>query len=229
MTVKIDFLISPRVVRAADEHALLGEVQQDEDSELVLSSAGSAVKLGMSMTVNCGSCCSRFAGVRLGNEQVPREEAVPRLLGDDANGSRYAGIGAGPAVLDEEFLAAQVREHAALEAVERRGVDRPVHLAPRDVLLARGLADDELVVGRTAGVLPGAADERTVGGDHALTPLDRFLVQRAARQDSNARAPHFRSPPPQVRLFRSATGMDTPAPSCTQNKHRILSFGNEPP
>jgi hypothetical protein len=41
-----------------------------------------------------------------------------------------------------------------------------------------GLADDELVVRRAAGVLAGPADERALGGDQSLAAANGLLVQR---------------------------------------------------
>ncbi len=109
---------------------------------------------------------------------MTREQAVPRLLGHDAHRQPVRRVGARVAVLDEDFLAAQIGEHAALEAVECRRIDRAVHLAPRDVLLARGFLDDELVVGRAAGVLAGAADDRPISRNLSFTPPHDFLVER---------------------------------------------------
>ena len=55
--------------------------------------------------------------------------------------------------------------------------DLVVDLAPPDLVLAPGLADDELVLGRAARVLAGPDDERALGGDGALAGADRALVQ----------------------------------------------------
>ncbi len=44
-------------------------------------------------------------------------------------------------------------------------VDRPVDLAPPDLVGGARLLDHELVVGRAAGVLAGVGDERAAGGD----------------------------------------------------------------
>ncbi len=124
-----------------------------------------------------GRVLAELRRIGLGNEQVPREQAVPRLLGDDADRQPVRRVGARPAVLDEELLAPQVGQHAPLEPVERRGVDRPIDLAPRDVLLARGFLDDELVVGGSTGVLARRAHQRALGRDHAFAAPDDFLVQ----------------------------------------------------
>jgi hypothetical protein len=77
---------------------------------------------------------------------VTRKQAVPRLLGDDPDRQAIARIGAGIAVLDEELLALAIVQHPLMHGIELGGLDRPVDLAPPDLVFARGLADDELVV-----------------------------------------------------------------------------------
>src|SRR5262249_22516284 len=61
-------------------------------------------------------------------------------------------------------------------------IHRPVHLAPRDVRVARRLSRDELVVGGAARVRAGAADERTFGGNDPLLPPHCRFVQRGHRE-----------------------------------------------
>ena len=75
-----------------------------------------------------------------------------------------------------------VRDQARAEAVVVRLGDRPVDRAPPDLVAARRLVDDELVLGRAAGVLAGADDERAVGRDEALAVADGVLVQLGGRQ-----------------------------------------------
>ena len=63
---------------------------------------------------------------------------------------------------------AHVRDEAGAQAVVVGLADRAVDRAPPDLGLARRLGDDELVLGRAAGVLAGPDDERAVGGDEPL-------------------------------------------------------------
>ena len=86
----------------------------------------------MSMTVNSGVCAG--APVALGHvdEHVPREQAVPGLLGDDADRQPVARVGAGVAVLHEELAALDVVEQPLVQRVEVPRLDRPVDLAPPD-------------------------------------------------------------------------------------------------
>src|SRR5262245_27540687 len=65
-----------------------------------------------------------------------------------------------------------------MQHVERRRLHRPVDLAPGDFGLARRLADHELVVRRTAGVLPGFARQGTAGRNHGFVAADGLFVER---------------------------------------------------
>ena len=74
-------------------------------------------------------------------------------------------------------------------------------VAPVHVLLARRLAHDELVVRRAAGVLPGLADQRSLGGELALAAAQRLLVERGraqvpvdASRPNDAQVPRVRAP-----------------------------------
>src|SRR5207248_11026514 len=124
----------------------------------------------------------RTRRVFIDDEQVAREETVPGELRDDADREAELRVGAGKAVLDEQFLAFERAEQFAVQKVELRRLHRPVHLAPGDVMFARRVADDEFVVRRAAGMLTCAAGERSFGGDHRLAPLHGLFVERGRRQ-----------------------------------------------
>ena len=57
-------------------------------------------------------------------------------------------------------------------------VDRP----PPDLVVAVGLVDDELVVGRPTGVVAGADNQRPQVGQRALAPPYRVFIQGRCRQ-----------------------------------------------
>ena len=82
--------------------------------------------------------------------------------------------------LYRSFDAAVVDEPGAQAVVVRLG-DRPVDGAPPDLVVARRLVDDELVLRRAAGVLARPDDERAVGRDEALAMADGVLVQLGGR------------------------------------------------
>ena len=81
---------------------------------------------------------------------------------------------------------ARVGDEAGAQALVVRLGDRPVDGAPPDLVVARRLVDDELVLGRATGVLAGPDDERAVGRDEALAVADGVLV-RARRSGRLAR------------------------------------------
>ena len=107
------------------------------------------------MTVNSGVV--RRAPTLLGHvdEHVPGEEAVPRLLGDDAHRQPVARIGAGVAVLDEQLLALDDTFSSRWCSASKFAASIGRFTLLHHMLVARRLADDELVVGRPPGVLPG--------------------------------------------------------------------------
>ena len=102
------------------------------------------------------------------HEQRVREEPVPRGPGDDADGRAIGGLGADEAVEHVDLATAQVVAHAPDLAVEELRRARLVRSAPVDVLRP-GFVDDVAVGRRAAGALAGGDDERSVGGEDALT------------------------------------------------------------
>ena len=86
-------------------------------------------------------------------------------------------MGADVHVLGVELPVRDVRHEPRAEPVVVRLADLVVDLAPPDLGLAPGLADDELVLRRAAGVLAGTDDERALGRDLALARADGALVQ----------------------------------------------------
>src|SRR5690606_9281661 len=97
--------------------------------------------------------------------------------GVDAQAAPMPWVGADVEVLGVERPIGDVRQQARAEPVVVLLADRLVDLAPPDLGLARGLADDELVLRRAAGVLPGPHHERAVGREDALAVPDGVLVE----------------------------------------------------
>ena len=79
----------------------------------VPSMMGDARNEGAQITVNSGTCRLSVLGAADLHEHVAREQAVPGLLGDDADGHAVVRIGAGVAVLHEDVAALQEALHAA--------------------------------------------------------------------------------------------------------------------
>ena len=146
----------------------------------VPSVAGSAWNDGTQMIVKFGAKPRSWSAVGSA-EQVAREDARPGGLGVDPQRAAMGRGGADEAVLAVEVPRRGVGDQAGAQAVVVGLGDRPVDGAPPDLVAARRLVDDELVLGRAAGVLAGPDDERTVGRDEALAVADGVLVQLGGR------------------------------------------------
>ena len=160
----------------------LREVQEDERLAAGVVHLGDGVELRAVDDDEVGLEPLQDLGVELAQEHVAGEHAVPGGLGDDPQLQAVLGVGAGVAVLDEDVAALEVGLQPDLQQLEVLGVERLVVLAPPDLVLARRLADDELVVGRAPRVLAGPDDERAQMADGPLAATDRLLVQRRRRQ-----------------------------------------------
>src|SRR3546814_16197332 len=87
-------------------------------------------------------------------------------------------VGPGVDVLHEDVATLHVVDELLVEPLEPGFVDGNVHVAPPDFAFGRGLADDELVLGRTSRVLAGQHHQDTAFGALAFVPLQAFLVDR---------------------------------------------------
>ena len=132
------------------------------------------------MIVKFGSKPTRSAAVGPA-EQVAGEHAGPGGLGVDAQPALMRRVRADVQVLGVQVLLGAVGHEAGAKLVVVRLADRPVDLAPPDLVAAGRLVDDELVLRRATGVLAGADDQRAVGGDEALAGADRVLDELGRR------------------------------------------------
>ena len=176
------------VARAADQHQPLREVERDHDLRAPSRAAqGSARKPRRVDDRELGPRGASAAAAD--DEQVAREEAVPRVLGDDANRQAVLRV---RARRQQSWTNSSVplseREQVVPKRAEVRLGHRPVDAAPRDVPLRRRVADDELVVRRPAGVLPGPADERAVRRRSGLPRGERLPRKARARRGSSGRS-----------------------------------------
>ena len=146
-------------------------------------SAGSyALNDGAQTIVNSGTC-SRYASWPARRpEHVADEQAVPRLLGDDAQRKPVLRLRARVEVLDEQVATLEEAGQPAEDLLELAGPERAVVLAPPDLILGRRLADDELVLRGARGVLACVDHDRAAGDDPALAAKRDLLVQRLRRQ-----------------------------------------------
>ena len=92
-------------------------------------------------------------------------------------GRHERAVGAADQVLDEEILAGRMRQEVGEQRVELRRRHRLV-VVPPDMRLGVLVADDELVLGRAAGVLAGLGDQRAMGGQPGFAAADRLFAER---------------------------------------------------
>ena len=130
---------------------------------------GSASSAGACRTSACGSS-AQLVLARV-DEHRPRERGVVRVVGDDAHGDPMRRVGAGEGIDDVEGQAADVRDDLLAQPLEVLLGDLRVDVAPPDPLAEAVLADDELVLGRTAGVL--ARSPTASGPPSVITPSPR--------------------------------------------------------
>ena len=112
------------------------------------------------------------------HEHVAREQAVPRRLGDHAHAQAIARIGAGEQVLDVEVAAADMSARLGPEAIEPRGVERLVDVAPVDRGTNARTIDEEAVLGAAAGMPARRRGEGAVDDQAAFVGAHRHLDQR---------------------------------------------------
>src|SRR3546814_4509315 len=78
----------------------------------------------------------------------------------------------------EDGAAPHVVDELLVEALETGFLYGDVHIAPPDIALGRGFADDEFVLGRAAGVLAGKHDQGAALGELSLAAPQALLVER---------------------------------------------------
>ena len=139
-----------RVPGPADEHQLLGEVEDDERP----AAGPVAGRVGLEV----GRVQHGKAGAELGqlgrhgtDEHVADEQGVPRVGRDEPHGHPVRRVRAAEEILDEQLPGIQIGPHVLVQPLERGGVE-PGVLFPPDPVGAAGLLDQELVLGRPAAM-----------------------------------------------------------------------------
>src|SRR5574338_489483 len=123
-------------------------------SEFVPYRAGSAVKLGTSMTVNSGAWSASRPG------STPMNMCLANRLCHAIS------------------VMTRIGEKLFVQRIEVLRNNRTIDLPPPHPVCARRFLDDELVVRGAARVLAGTADERPIVGHEPFTAADRLFVQR---------------------------------------------------
>ena len=120
--------------------------------------------------------------VRRVDEERLREERMPGALGKHANRDSVGGIRSRKGVDDVDVALAQTSGDLLAEMLEALLGDLGIDVSPPDSRLGARLADDELVLGRAARVLPGVDDERTALGEARVAARQRMLVELRCRR-----------------------------------------------
>ncbi len=118
----------------------------------------------------------------IGAEEALGQKSVPGRVGNDADGERETGVGAGGTVADEEIATLEVGADAVEEAVEDGRRHRPVDRAPPDFIGASGLRDEVTVLGRPAGDGTGVGGEGAGVGQKTLAAAHGPLDQGGGRE-----------------------------------------------
>ena len=182
MTLKTLFLISPAYSVPPISTVRRARLRTMKVPERVPSVAGSAWSSRQVDHRQLGLEVPQHGTVVLAHEHVAGEQAVPGVLGDDPHPQAVLGVGAGVAVEDEQVLVGGEGADLLEQSVELRRLDRPVDLPPPDLAAGLLFLDDELVVGRAAGVDAGLGDQGTGLGQLRLAPSERLLVEPRRRQ-----------------------------------------------
>lgn len=91
------------------------------------------------------------------------------------------GLGAADEILGEQFLALGMGQEVLQQGLELGPGDAAVVLPPH-LVLGVGVADDELVLGRAAGMDAGLGHQGAAGGQLRLAALQRVLVEARGLQ-----------------------------------------------
>src|SRR5712692_9081453 len=118
-----------------------------------------------------------FRRVLFRSEQVAREQAVPRELGDHPDAKPVSRVGAREHIMRVDLVRPGELLHPRQQPVEAGGRDWLVASMPPDGIAARRLLDEKLVFRGAAGVLAGLGRQGAGGNDRSLVPADCVLVQ----------------------------------------------------
>jgi hypothetical protein len=86
-------------------------------------------------------------------------------------------IGPGVAVLDEDVSPLEIREHALVEPIKFLRRKGAIDLSPPDLILAGGLSDDKLIIGRTARVITRSDDEGPQMDEDPFSPSHYLFIK----------------------------------------------------
>ncbi len=159
----------------ADQHDAAGEIARNDG----LGAAAMALGMGAEGRQVDDRHVGRVIGQRLAigtDQQVADEQRMPGEFGNDPGRQTVFGVCAAGKILDVKLHAGGMVEHVLMEALEFHRVHRLV-VVPPDGVFGQRIADDELVLGGTAGVLACLDDEGAAIGNPGLAAANGVLVQ----------------------------------------------------
>ena len=166
------FLDFTRILRAADQHGSLTEVDHDESA-----GRGSVYRW---VCGHVGQVDDRpighkaFAGLRRGaQEHVLREQIVPGVGRHHPHADLQAFVGPGGKILHEQALVCCAGFHQGFKLTVVLGRHRLIDGAPVDLALGQGIADGKLVFGRPTGEFTGAGHQRALSAELTLIQAQR--------------------------------------------------------
>ena len=128
--------------------------------------------------------------VRVGpDQQVADEQRVPGKFGDDPGRQAVSCVGAADQILHEQVLRRGMRAEIGLSSVSKCAGDIALLLSHQTVRSVGAVADDVLVLGRAAGVLPGLGDERAMRGEPRLAARGSPPRRARPRRDCSGPTP----------------------------------------
>ena len=160
---------------AADQDHAPGEIDRDHG----LRAHAVLLRIGLEGRQAENGEVRRVAGKLLAiraDQQRADEQRVPCEFGEHARLDAVFRIGAAIKVLREKLLALGVREEVIEQDIELHRRELAV-LLPPDRLLGAGVADNELVFRRTAGVHAGLGAERAAFDHVAFLGVERVFVK----------------------------------------------------
>lgn len=163
------------VGRAADEDDAIGQVAGNDG----FGAAAMAGRIGAeARQIDDGQLRQEtFQGVTLGtNQQIADEERVPGEFGHYPRWQGVIRVGAADQVLNEKIAAFRMGQHVLMQHGEMFRRHRLV-VVPPDLAVGIAVADDELVLGRTAGVLTGQRTKCTICCQLRLAATDRLFIK----------------------------------------------------
>ena len=170
------------ILRAADEHQALREVEQNEGRGAGAVAFGHGEETRHVDDGEVGPVVEQLGAVGFAHEHVLGEEVLPCVLVDDTHVDAVPRIGTGIAVEHEKIAALEVALDLTEEAFETFRLDCLVDGAPPDVRFAARFFDHKFVVRRTAGVHSGVGHQRAFSGDVGFPTGDGLFVEAGRRQ-----------------------------------------------